>query len=80
MTLFKYLYFRAIFSYKYLSLNKCKVIKNDIIIPTSKGIYSINRFCPHQNAPLEKSFISNNTIVCHWHGCKLLINKKGTKL
>lgn len=80
MTFFKYFYFRVIFSFKFFTIKKCKIINKDLIIPTSKGIYSIHRFCPHQNAPLEKSFISNNIIVCHWHGCKLLINKKGIKI
>jgi len=80
MTTIKYLYFRLIFALKYFTFNKCLVKKDDLIIPTSNGIFSIYRFCPHQNAPLENAYISNNVIQCHWHGCKLLINKKGYKI
>tara|TARA_B100000575_G_scaffold290413_1_gene294062 strand:+ start:899 stop:1144 length:246 start_codon:yes stop_codon:yes gene_type:complete len=81
MKILNYLFFRIIFFFKFKTLKKY-MIKDEklLILPTSKGIFKIDRYCPHQNAPLEKAFIKDNIIVCHWHGCKMQINRKGIKV
>lgn len=50
---------------------------NTIAICCSKGIFKLNRRCPHQGAFLEKSYKNDNILTCHWHGCKFLVDVIG---
>ena len=78
--LIKYIFYRIYFILKFKTFNKAfKINSNEIVIPTSMGFYKIFQKCPHQGAPLEKSFISNNILTCHWHGCAIDIFDKGKK-
>ena len=70
---FKKILNRFIFLVKYGSLKSIKLLNDrEILVCTSKGIFKINRRCPHQGAYLEKSFKKDNVLTCHWHGCKIL--------
>ena len=81
MKFLNFLKYRLIFLYKYKTLKNFVIQNNEfLILPSSKGIYKMKRFCPHQNAPLEKAFKKDNIIICHWHGCKMQINKKGVRI
>ncbi len=68
------------FIFKFKTLKKAiKVNNENIVIATDRGFYKIFSKCPHQGAPLEKSFISNNIITCHWHGCSMDVFQRGAK-
>jgi len=75
-----YIFYRIYFILKFKTFKKAiNLNSTEIIIPTSKGLYKIFAKCPHQGAQLKKSFISDNIITCHWHGCNIDIFIKGTK-
>ena len=80
-TITQKLYYRFIFAFKFKTLKTFKVLnKNDLYLSSSKGNYKIKRRCPHQGAFLEKGYIDDNKITCHWHGCKIYINIIGEKI
>ena len=72
---------RIIFLLKYKTIKPIKIINNEkICVSSSKGNYLINRRCPHQGAFLERAYLNDNILTCHWHGCKIYINLKGKKV
>tara|TARA_B100001059_G_C17630134_1_gene473987 strand:- start:132 stop:380 length:249 start_codon:yes stop_codon:yes gene_type:complete len=72
---------RIKFSIKFKTLKKIRVINDDFLyLSSSKGNFKINRRCPHQGAYLDKAYINDNIITCHWHGCKIYINAIGKKI
>tara|TARA_B100000575_G_C23141820_1_gene664667 strand:- start:804 stop:1052 length:249 start_codon:yes stop_codon:yes gene_type:complete len=76
-----YIIYKFIFFFKFKTL-KSIILLNDkeIIVQCSKGIFQMNRKCPHQGANLEKAYKKDNVLTCHWHGCKIIVNKKGKKI
>ena len=75
------LYYRIKFYYKFKSFKPVKVTnENEILVCSSKGIFLLNRRCPHQGAYLEKAFKKDNILICHWHGCKVFSDLKGKKI
>ena len=73
--------YRLIFFNKYKTLKPIKIINEDLIcVSSSKGNYLINRRCPHQGAFLEKAYLNDNILTCHWHGCRFVINKIGEQI
>jgi len=72
---------RLLFIYKYRTIKSMKIINNDqICVSSSKGNFIISRRCPHQGAFLEKAFLHDNVITCHWHGCKIFTDIVGEKV
>tara|TARA_B100001250_G_scaffold97518_1_gene81827 strand:- start:125 stop:388 length:264 start_codon:yes stop_codon:yes gene_type:complete len=71
---------RIIFSIKFKTLKKVLVVGDKYLyLSSSRGNFKINRRCPHQGAYLEKAYINDNIVTCHWHGCKIYINAIGKK-
>jgi len=79
--IYNYIKYRLIFFIKYKTIKPIKIINEDLIcVSSSKGNYLINRRCPHQGAFLEKAYLNDNILICHWHGCRFIINKIGEKI
>ena len=86
--MFKYIHSLILtIKYKILFLLKFKTLRskillnrNEIAVCCSKGIFKLDRRCPHQGAFLENSYKHDNILTCHWHGCKILVNTKGKKI
>ena len=73
--IFRYTYYRVRFIFKYKTLKAVKnVNESQIAAPCAQGIFVLGRRCPHQGALLNRSKITSDRIICHWHGCKIKIN------
>ena len=46
---------------------------NKLILKFNTDYYLINRKCPHNGLPLTNSTLSNDLIICNWHGCRFSI-------
>ena len=79
--IFYFIFYRLLFTIKYKTFRSIILLNSDeIIVSCSKGIFQMNRRCPHQGAHLEHAYKKDNILICHWHGCNIFVDKKGVKL
>ena len=73
--------YKILFLLKFKTLrSKILLNRNEIAVCCSKGIFKLDRRCPHQGAFLENSYQRDNILTCHWHGCKIVVDAKGKKM
>ena len=72
---------KILFCLRFKTLKSIMAINDyEVVVYCSKGIFKMDRRCPHQGAYLEGFFKKDNILTCHWHGCRLTVDLKGERI
>jgi len=77
MATLKGLFLRLGFIIKYGTLSPlAQDYSKNLVACGQTLVRPIPKRCPHQGAPLKNSYIKENYLVCHWHGCLFDLEKQ----
>jgi hypothetical protein len=70
MAIFRAFFLRLGFAIKYGTFRPLAEDSSKNLIACGQTLIGpIPKRCPHQGAPLKNSYLKENFLVCHWHGC-----------